>query len=131
MANLGENYPLVKLSGNYGSHVVGSESSVHALNINPVEGKVYAGTWRPLVGTELVFNDYGEHIATVAEHLAYSEHIKVTLKQASLKPVDLDMNESDSDKKVGSTETQNQFLRKALKFAKKHGSSTQNDSIDG
>lgn len=115
ISDLSARLPLAKLSNNNGVHVVGSESNAKSLNMNPLDGKVFATTWRPLVGTELLFDDYGDHVGTITEHLAYAEHIKVNQKEEPKPP----KAETDKDaEEEPSKETQNQFMRKALKYAR-------------
>ena len=52
--------PLVKLSNN---------ADVANLSSTSIDGKIYRGEWRPLVGTDMVFNDTGELVGTVREHI--------------------------------------------------------------
>lgn len=68
------------------------------------------------MGTELIFDDYGELIGSVREHLKCDENIKVTSKNEKDKK-DTDMADDDSDVKVKDEQTS--FLLKAIKSAKK------------
>lgn len=110
-------YPLAKLSNNSAAHTIGSETSGQSLNVLAIDGKVYATQWKPLVGTELIFDDYGDHIATVREHLTCLDNLKVTSKGNGA-PVAV-TSEHEADEEVAD-ETMNAFMRKALKFARKH-----------
>lgn len=117
VAGLTDPYPLAKLSNNSGGHSIGSDSQGQSLNVLAIDGKVYATQWKPLVGTELIFDDYGDHIATVREHLTCLDNLKVTANEN--KTSTAESSKQDSDNEVAD-ETLNAFMRKALKFARKH-----------
>lgn len=85
-------------------------------NVSIVEGNIYQASWSRLVGTDLIYNEHGELVAKVRDHLACNEAIKI-LKNEKGKNEELSVSEEEENgtKKDDSTA----FLRKAIRLAKK------------
>lgn len=111
VTDLNNKTPLIKLSN---SNVNTDNDSIN--NLSVIDGNIYQTNWTKLVGTELVFDDYGELIGSVREHLKCDENIKVTSKNEKDKK-DTDIADDDSDVKVKDEQTS--FLLKAIKSAKR------------
>lgn len=60
VAGLDNKHPLIKLSNN---------ADINNSSSSSVEGKIYQGKWQSVVGTDMVFNDSGELIGVVREHI--------------------------------------------------------------
>lgn len=111
ITDLNNKTPLIKLSN---SNVNTDNDSIN--NLSVIDGNIYQTNWTKLVGTELVFDDYGELIGSVREHLKCDENIKVTSKNEKDKK-DTEMADDDGEVKVKDEQTS--FLLKAIKSAKK------------
>lgn len=70
---VGEELPLIKLSNN------GDISNL--LSTVGDGGNIYAGQWNKLVGTDLVFDDYGEVVGVVREHIKCDENFVLKPKE--------------------------------------------------
>ncbi|RLV91193.1 Transcription factor tau 55 kDa subunit [Spathaspora sp. JA1] len=123
--------PLVKLSQNTIPTVdgVGSEELLNSMNL--IDGKIFESSWKSLVGTDLIFDDYGELIGSVKEHLVCNENVKLVPKKEKVKAVEkekakpdedvMDVDESEQTPPAdGSIPTgfQTQFFKRAMKQAK-------------
>jgi len=93
---------LIKLSN---SSTVTTQNDIN--NINVIDGKIYQTSWKKLVGTDLIFDEYGELIGKVNEHLTVDENVKFEAKE--------DDDEEDNEDSKGDSQTT--FLKKALKVA--------------
>lgn len=111
VTDLNNQNPMIKLSN---SNVNTDNDSIN--NVSVIDGNIYQTNWSKLVGTDLVFDDYGELIGSVREHLKCDENVKVTSKNEKEKK-DTDMADDDSDVKVKDEQTS--FLLKAIKASKK------------
>lgn len=98
--------PLFKISDN--ANAGADPESVHFTNLSAVDGQIFRSSWTRLQGTELVFNDDGEVVATLDEHLVADNNVKVKPKTETLRAV--------PEKETGDMRTG--FLRQALAAAK-------------
>lgn len=120
ISELGGATPFIKISNNNmtsGGHELSDNESLN--NINIVDGKIYETRWKSLVGTDLIFDDYGELVGKVKQHLSCSENIKIEPKESKVKEEDLDEDMADSDEQSKVQDFQSAFLKKAIKIAKK------------
>lgn len=124
ITDLNHDNPMVKLSNNSGTS--GASSSGAAANgesinnMNVIDGKIYETSWKKLVGTDLVFDDYGELIGKVKEHLTCNELLRL---QAKENPQAEEEEEEEPSKTVTpegeEVNDQSAFLKKALKAARR------------
>jgi len=126
ISELGGETPLIKLSNNStssGGHEASGNESLN--NINIVDGKIYETSWKTLVGTDLIFDDYGELIGKVNEHLTCNENVKIEPKESGkVKEEDgTDEEMAESDEQTKGQDFQSNFLKKAIKIAKKKAAS--------
>lgn len=110
ITDLNNKNPLIKLSN---SNVNTDNDLIN--NLSVIDGNIYQTNWTKLVGTDLIFDDYGELIGNVREHLKCDENIKIAAKNEKEKK-DADMS-ADDDVKIKDEQTS--FLLKAIKAAKK------------
>lgn len=88
-------------------------------NVSIVDGNIYQTKWSRLVGTDLIYNEYGELVAKVRDHLTCNEAIKILKNEKDKNEEPYIPEEEDNNlKKDDSTA----FLRKAIRLAKKKGS---------
>jgi transcription factor C subunit 7 len=102
ITELSNKSPLIKLSN---SSTVTTQNDIN--NINVIDGKIYQTSWNKLVGTDLIFDEYGELIGKVNEHLTVDENVKFEAKE----------DEEDEDNEDSKGDSQTTFLKKALKVA--------------
>ncbi|ODV79063.1 transcription factor TFIIIC, tau55 subunit [Suhomyces tanzawaensis NRRL Y-17324] len=124
LTELDNDNPLIKLSNNSnigGSNELGGNND-SLNNLSVIDGKIYQTDWKKLVGTDLIFDDYGALIGQVNEHLLCNEHVKIVPRESNKVKEeaedDEDLLERDDESKT-QHETQTQFLKKAIKTAKK------------
>lgn len=106
ITDLDNTNPLMKLSNS-------NESADD--NLSVIDGNIYQTKWSNLVGTDLIFDDYGELIGCVREHLSCDENVKISSKNEKDKKED----NSDDEDDVKEKEEKTSFLLKAMKTAKK------------
>lgn len=116
ITNINDDHPFIKISNNNSN--IGPEVSNNEgiNNLSVIDGKIYQSNWNQLVGTELLFDDYGELIEKVTEHLTCNESVKVTPKDSQ------ENNEDDEDEDMEGKESKQEntnFLKKAIKYAQK------------
>ncbi|EGW29960.1 uncharacterized protein SPAPADRAFT_52811 [Spathaspora passalidarum NRRL Y-27907] len=142
--DLSQPNPFVKLSNNSTGNALDSVGGEELLNsMNLIDGKIFESSWKSLVGTELIFDDYGELIGRVKEHLVCNENVKLVPKREEIKKeprkkkpdedakmdVDVDADadvttetsqaeEKPADNSIP-TEFQTQFFKRAMKEAQK------------
>lgn len=135
--------PLIKLSNNAtistegtttgGGATGASRNNGDVVNTSTIiDGKIFEMGWRSLVGTDLVFDDYGELVGRVKEHLVHEENVKIVARDGHGESVEGEEENGeggaeDAGKGDGEAEekdTQSMFLKKALKLAKRKESST-------
>lgn len=114
--------PLMKLSNNN----LNSDANTTSMNnLAVVDGKIFQTKWLRLVGTDLIFDDYGEIVGSVREHLSCESHIKIKpKKEVSKEEENEDEAEDDDSKKetkkdTKKDDTRTAFFKKALRAAKK------------
>lgn len=106
--------PLMKLSNN---NLNPDSNATSMNNLAVVDGKIFQTKWLKLVGTDLIFDDYGEIVGSVREHLSCESHIKIKPKKDAAKEEESDDDTDSEDTKKGETRTA--FFKKALRAAKK------------
>lgn len=106
MTNLIHENPLIKLTNN--SSANNDQNDVNSINV--IDGKIYQTSWKSLVGTDLIFDEYGELIGKVNEHLVVNENIKLEGEDAEEEEEDDEVEEVRKDYKTP-------FLKKAIKLA--------------
>ncbi|KAI3406456.2 TFC7 [Candida oxycetoniae] len=120
--NLSQETPLIKISNNsiYSmdpkSTNVGSSShnapNNHIVDASDViDGRIYETRWQEYVGSELIFDDYGELVGKVKEHLTCKENVKFV----PTKSQDKDKENAGGDH--GRANGESSFLKKAIKLA--------------
>ncbi|ABN65550.1 putative transcription initiation factor [Scheffersomyces stipitis CBS 6054] len=121
ITELNNDNPLIKLSNNSTAPgVQDTNNGNDAINsINVIDGKIYETSWKKLVGTDLIFDDYGELIGKVTEHLTVNENVKIVLKDSSKTKEDSDEEEEVDANGDLKTAGQSAFLKHAIKLAKK------------
>lgn len=144
MTSLGDKFPLVKISNNTSNATVrdpshtpttsttegNSHKSKHSSIIDAstlINGRIFETNWHELTGSELIFDDYGELIGQVKEHLTCNDKVKFIPKKSHNegKPVDyVDFEdgfaEESSVKLEGNVKLKpSPFLRNAIKVAKR------------
>lgn len=134
--------PLIKISNNIISPSEAGAGGPGSTNGNTevvntsaiIDGKIFEMGWKSLVGTDLVFDDYGELIGTVKEHLVHNDRVKIVPNDSGIKDEDLEEEEEEYDDEMVSEEkdTQSQFLKRAIKLAKRKegASTTANTTVD-
>lgn len=100
--------PLFKISDN--ASAAADPESVAFSNLSAVDGQIYRTAWSRLLGTELIFDDYGELVGTVREHLVADSLVKVKSKPDAKDAVEPEpLEEADS---------RTAFLKRALAAAR-------------
>ena len=97
-----------------------------------INGRIFETNWHELTGSELIFDDYGELIGQVKEHLTCNDKVKFTHNKKAQKQRggeqidfvefedDAITGESSSAKSEGSINLKpSPFLRNAIKVAKR------------
>lgn len=101
--------PLIKLTNNNiaAHNQDGDINSNDGSSINVIDGKIYQTEWKKLVGTDLIFDEYGELIGKVNEHLVVNENVLFEGE---------DM-EDEEEPEVSAHNLKSAFLNKAIKLA--------------
>lgn len=103
--------PLFKLSDN--SNAAADPESISFSNLSAIDGQIYQTSWSKLLGTELIFDDYGELVGTVREHLVSDPLVKVKPRPKDEKDDLMDLEEDTEE-----ADTRTAFLKKAIAAAK-------------
>lgn len=77
-----------------------------------VDGKILQTQWQRLVGTDLIFDDTGELVGQVRDHLQVNDRIKVVRQ-------DKEEADDDDDKANKGQDNATSFLKRAMKAAGK------------
>lgn len=112
ITRLDEANPLFKISDN--ANAAADPESIAFSNLSAIDGQIYQTNWSRLLGTELIFDENGELVGTVREHLVADPSVKIKQKPqgtTSEDGMELDSNEEEIDTKTA-------FLRKAIANAK-------------
>lgn len=99
--------PLIKLTNN--SSATNEQNDVNSINV--IDGKIYQTSWKSLVGTDLIFDEYGELIGKVKEHLVTNENVKLENKDAGEEEEETEDSRGDSAR----NDSRTPFLKKAIK----------------
>lgn len=124
ITDLNHDNPMLKLSNNSVTAGNSSETGESINNMNVIDGKIYETQWKTLVGTDLIYDDYGELIGKVNEHLTCNELVR-------LQPKETEKDEEDDEETPEIAEgddennEQSNFLKKAIKIAKKKKQETE------
>ena len=94
--------PLIKLTSN----------ETHVNRLAAIDGKILQTKWRQLVGTDLIFDDHGELVGQVKEHLQVNDSVKL-VRQDNDEVVD-----NDDEKLPKSHDNATSFLKRAMRAAK-------------
>lgn len=115
VAGLDHKHPLIKLSNN---------ADINNSSSSSVDGKIYQGKWQSLVGTDMVFNDSGELIGVVREHIHCDDNNVLIAKESSIAENDDEIieavgkeDEALTNLELGSNATS--LLKKVYAIAKK------------
>lgn len=76
--------PLFSISDN-ASMNADPESATFS-NLSAIDGQIYQTSWSKIIGTELIFDDYGNLIGTVRERLVADTSVSVKQKEAKEHP---------------------------------------------
>ncbi|KAI5970720.1 TFC7 [Candida margitis] len=140
MTSLSDQSPLVKVSNNTtardtahsaaptlgSSHKGRNNSIIDASTL--INGRIFETNWHELTGSELIFDDYGELIGQVKEHLTCNDKLKFIPKKNHNEGkvadyIDLDdedlVDESIKMEAGNSNSKPSPFLRNAIKVAKR------------
>lgn len=112
ITRLDETNPLFKISDN--ANAAADPESIAFSNLSAIDGQIYQTNWSRLLGTELIFDENGELVGTVREHLVADASVKI--KRKSQDAVNEDGMELDSNDEESDTKTA--FLKKAIANAK-------------
>ncbi|CAK9442188.1 uncharacterized protein LODBEIA_P59310 [Lodderomyces beijingensis] len=122
--------PLVKISNN---SAVGSATETstngtlnHVMDASElINNRIFETKWHELVGSELIFDDYGELIGQVKEHLTCNPKSKFV----SLKPPEPKVKEEKDAEEEGTNRRRKQsaFLKRAIRIAKAREKATIGD----
>lgn len=82
-------------------------------NLAAIDNHIFSTRWAKLVGTEMVFDDYGEHVASVKEHLVADPLVRVREKPDKDEKLDKDAMDVDEE-----ADSKTAFLRRALAAAR-------------
>ncbi|GEQ66568.1 hypothetical protein JCM33374_g231 [Metschnikowia sp. JCM 33374] len=115
LTELDHETPLFKISDN--ANVAADPESVLFSNLSAIDGQIYKTSWNKLLGTELIFDEYGELIGTVREHLVTDPSVKIKSK-----PVDSNVDEEMETNSSEVTDLKTAFLKKAIAAAKSKNS---------
>ncbi|CAI5760422.1 unnamed protein product [Candida verbasci] len=101
--DLKESHPLIKLSNNRDTQqdVIEEKLSTKRKSkiVQPsdiIDGRIYETSWNKIVGTELIFDEYGELIGKVEEHIVADPTI--TFKNKSANDINVDNNDEVTNK---------------------------------
>lgn len=106
--------PLVKISNRNLTLTAESNTNDIVNNLGVIDGKIFETNWKRLVGTDLIFDDYGEFIGKVQEHLTCNESTKILPKENEKASAVEELEPSTRDIK----EEKTTFLKKAINYAK-------------
>lgn len=112
ITRLDEDHPLFKVSNN--ANASADPESLSFSNLSAIDGQIHQTNWSKLLGTELIFDENGELVGTVREHLVSDPTVKVKAK--AQKAANDDAMDTDSDSPEADTKTA--FFKKALSTAK-------------
>lgn len=153
MTSLGDESPLIKISNNTststsntrdnqptstskatevsGNHKGGSSRTNPIIDASAlINGRIFETNWHELTGSELIFDDYGELIGQVKEHLTCNDKVKFIAKKLQNNDLNATLAEyvdfdegpagEESVKSEGNTKLKpSPFLRNAIKAAKR------------
>lgn len=108
ITNLDDDHPMLQLSNNGG---IGSEGESAISNASLIDGKIFSTNWAKLVGTDLVFDDTGELIGKVKEHLICDANITVANNEV------VEEEEAPKIRREKGGEATTLFFKKALQAA--------------
>lgn len=106
--------PLFKISNN--SSAAADPESISFSNLSAVDGQIYKTEWSKLLGTELIFDDYGELVGTVREHLVANLSVKVKSKPTDIKE---DGDNGETENATAEVDSRTAFLKRAIATARK------------
>lgn len=109
LTELDHETPLFKISDN--SNPAADPQSLLYSNLSAIDGQIFKTSWNRLLGTELIFDEYGEFLGTVREHLVTDPSIKVKTKPSS------DVVETQPDS-AESSDLKTAFWKRAVAVAK-------------
>ncbi|KAM9899938.1 hypothetical protein OXX79_005433 [Metschnikowia pulcherrima] len=110
LTELDHETPLFKISDN--ANVAADPESMLFSNLSAIDGQIYKTSWTRLLGTELVFDEYGDLVGTVREHLVTDPSVKVKPKLENAVDADKDTTPPDA------SDTKTSFFKKAVAAAK-------------
>lgn len=110
LTELDHETPLFKISDN--ANVAADPESMLFSNLSAIDGQIYKTSWTRLLGTELVFDEYGDLVGTVREHLVTDPSVKVKPKLENAVDADKDTTPLDA------SDTKTSFFKKAVAAAK-------------
>lgn len=106
MTELHHEHPLFKISDN--ANASADPESVFFSNLSAIDGHIYRTSWRKLLGTEMVFDDHGNLVGTVREHL---------VAESAVKPKSGEDAAGQEEPQEG--DTRSAFLKRALAAAER------------
>ncbi|OVF04681.1 putative transcription factor TFIIIC subunit [Clavispora lusitaniae] len=110
ITRLDEANPLFKISDN--ANAAADPESIAFSNLSAIDGQIYQTNWSKLLGTELIFDENGELVGTVREHLVADPSVKI-------KPKSKDLNDEDMDSESNEeSDSKTAFLKKAIAIAR-------------
>lgn len=124
ITRLDEETPLFKVSNN--ANVAADPESLSFSNLSAIDGQIHQTKWSRLLGTDLIFDENGQYVGPVREHLVTERGVSV--KQRSDKTEkDTDSDEKNDedvkndDVKSDDIDTTTAFFKKALAAARAKG----------
>lgn len=111
ITSLDEATPLFKISEN--ATVAADPETANFSNLSAIDGQIFQTKWRKLLGTEMVFDDHGDLVGTVREHLEYDPSIRI--KPA---PGDDEQASAEAEEELDATDSKTAFLKKAIALAR-------------
>lgn len=112
VTRLDEENPLFKVSNN--ANAGADPESLTFSNLSAIDGQIHQTNWTRLLGTELIFDENGEFVGTVREHLVTDSNVKIKPKPLGSAPDDAMDTDSDNEQ----TDTKTAFFKKALQAAR-------------
>lgn len=111
LTELDHETPLFKISDN--TNAAADPESMLFSNLSAIDGQIYKTSWSRLLGTELIFDEYGELVGTVREHLVSDTSVKIKSK-----PTEPVTDGGAGDDALATSDLKTVFLKKAIAAAR-------------
>lgn len=129
ISDLNNEKPLIKISNIQSLNDEDNSENYYdsVNNINLFVGNIIETDWKKLVGTNILFDNSGEIIAKVTEHLVYNDNVKFiskkdnsnTFKEDNSSNINFDFEEETQRSKQKKNDDRSNFLKKVTNYAMK------------